>query len=54
MAIPKKKGIDYEETFSPVIRFASIQLILTIIAYLDLELYQMDIKTAFLNRELGE
>ena len=54
MAIPKKKGIDYEETFSPVIRFASIQLILTMIAHLDLKLHQMDVKTAFLNGEIEE
>jgi len=48
----QREGIDYEETFSPVLRFASIRLILPIFAHLDLELYQMDIKTAFINREL--
>ena len=46
--------IDYEETFSPVIRFASICLILAIVARMNLELYQMDVKTAFLSRELDE
>ena len=40
--------------FSLVVRFASIQLILVIAANLNLELYQMDVKTAFLNRELDE
>ena len=35
-------------------RFASIRLILTIVAHLDLELYQIDVKTAFLNGELNE
>jgi hypothetical protein len=50
----QKEGVDHEETFSSVIRFASIRTILTIVAHLDLELFQMDVKTAFLNGELDE
>ena len=45
----QQEGIDYEGTFLPMVRFASICLIQAIVARMDLELYQMDIKTAFLN-----
>jgi hypothetical protein len=50
----QQEGMDYEETFSLVVRFASIRLILAIVAYMNLELYQMDVKTTFLNGELDE
>ena len=43
----QQEGIDYDETFSPVVKVAYIRLILDIIPQLDLELYQMDVKTAF-------
>ena len=50
----QREGVNYEETFSPVLRFASICLILAMVTSLDLELHQMDVKTAFLNGELDE
>ena len=50
----QQERIDYEETFSLVVRFASIHLVLVIVARMDLELYQMDVKTTFLNGEHDE
>ena len=50
----QQDGIDHEETFSPVVKFTSIRLILAIMTRMDLELYQMDVKTAFLNGDLDE
>ena len=48
------EGIDYEETFSHVVRFTSIRLILALVTCLDVKLHQMDVKTGFLNGELDE
>ncbi|KAL8133453.1 hypothetical protein AgCh_008783 [Apium graveolens] len=50
----QKKGIDYEETFSPVVMLKSIRILLSIAAHLDYEIWQMDVKTAFLNGSLEE
>ena len=48
----QKEGIDFVETFSPVAKFTSIRIISALTAYYDLELHQMDVKTAFLNGNL--
>jgi len=48
------QGVDYEETFSPVVMLKSIRIILAIAAYFDYEIWQMDVKTAFLNGNLAE
>ncbi|RVW99042.1 Retrovirus-related Pol polyprotein from transposon TNT 1-94 [Vitis vinifera] len=50
----QKEGIDYEETFSPVAMLKSIRILLSIAAYFDYEIWQMDVKTAFLNGSLDE
>ena len=50
----QQKDLNYEETISPIIRFASIHLILAIVADIDLELHQIDAKTTFLNGELNK
>ena len=48
------QGVDYDETFSPVAMLKSIRIILAIAAYFDYEIWQMDVKTAFLNGNLDE
>ncbi|KAM1818379.1 hypothetical protein ACFX11_000180 [Malus domestica] len=50
----QKERIDYEETFSPVAMIKSIRILLAIAAYHDYEIWQMDVKTAFLNGYLEE
>ncbi|KAK8682686.1 hypothetical protein V6N13_055065 [Hibiscus sabdariffa] len=47
-------GVDYDETFSPVAMFKSIRILLAIAAFHDYEIWQMDVKTAFLNGKLEE
>ncbi|GJS69405.1 putative RNA-directed DNA polymerase [Tanacetum coccineum] len=47
-------GINYEETFSPVAKIKSIRIMLAIAAFHDYEIWQMDVKTAFLNGKLTE
>ena len=47
-------GIDYEETFSLVAVIKSIQIMLAIVAYHDYEIWQMNVKTVFLNENLEE
>ena len=50
----KKSGFDYEETFWLVAMIKSIRILLFIAAYYDYEIWQMDVKTAFLNGYLEE
>jgi hypothetical protein len=50
----QKEGIDYKETFSPVSSKDSLRIIMALVAHYDLDLHQMDVKTAFLNGDLYE
>jgi hypothetical protein len=48
------QGVDYDETFSPVVMLKSIRILLAIAAYFNYEIWQMDIKIAFLNGNIEE
>ena len=50
----QREGIDYNETFSPDSCKDSFRVIMALVAHYDLELYQMDVKTTFLNGDLEE
>jgi hypothetical protein len=50
----QKEGLDFFDTYSPVTRITSIKLLIAIAAIHNLEIHQMDVKTAFLNGELEE
>lgn len=50
----QRNGIDYDETFSPVVKFTSIRVFLALAASLSLKVYQLDVKTAYLNGEIDK
>ena len=50
----KKSGFDYEESFSLVAMIKSIRILVSFATYYDYEIWQMDVKTTFLNGYLEE
>ena len=50
----QRKGVDFDEIFSPVVKHCSIRVLIAMVAMWDLELEQMDVKTAFLHDSLEE
>ena len=48
------EGVDFEETFASVARMESIRMILAYASSKNIKVYQMDVKSAFLNTELEE
>ncbi|GKB92493.1 retrotransposon protein, putative, ty1-copia subclass [Tanacetum coccineum] len=47
-------GVDYEETFSPIADIRAIRILISIAAFYDYEIWQMDVKTSFLNGYLDD
>ncbi|GKV31573.1 hypothetical protein SLEP1_g40251 [Rubroshorea leprosula] len=50
----QQHGIDYEEVFAPVARLETIRLIISLVAQNQWKIFQMDVKSAFLNGSLEE
>ncbi|GJU25002.1 retrovirus-related pol polyprotein from transposon TNT 1-94 [Tanacetum coccineum] len=50
----QEEGIDFEESFAPVARIEAIRIFLAFVAHMNMVVYQMDVKTAFLNGLLRE
>ena len=50
----QKRGVDFNEIFALVVKMTSIQIVLSIVASMDLEVEQLDVKTTFLHGDLEE
>ncbi|GJX95157.1 retrovirus-related pol polyprotein from transposon TNT 1-94 [Tanacetum coccineum] len=50
----QEEGIDFEESFAPVARLEAIRIFLAFAAHMNMVVYQMDVKIAFLNSNLRE
>ncbi|GJT83913.1 retrovirus-related pol polyprotein from transposon TNT 1-94 [Tanacetum coccineum] len=50
----QQEGINYEETFAPVARLEAIRIFLAYAAYMGFRVYQMDVKSAFLNGKISK
>lgn len=50
----QKYGIDYNETFSPVVRYSTIRILLALAVQYDMFIEHLDVKTAFLNGDINE
>ena len=48
----QKEGVDYNKIFPPIVKHTSIRVLLALVAHQNLELEQLNVKTAFLHGEL--
>jgi hypothetical protein len=48
------EGLDFEETFAPIARLESIRILLAYATHHDFKLYQIDVKSEFLNEPIKE
>ena len=50
----QEEGIDYDETFTPIARLEAIRMLLEFASFMDFKLYQIDVKSTFLNGFIEE
>ena len=50
----QQEGVHFEEIFSPVVKMTTLRCVLALVAQFDMELVQIDVKTAFLHGDLQE
>ena len=49
-----QEGIDYEETYASITRLEAIRMLLAFVCFKNFKLFQMDVKSVFLNRFINE
>jgi hypothetical protein len=48
----QRPGLDFDETYAPVVKFTTLRVMLAIACQMDMEIHQMDVVTAFLNSKV--